>query len=96
MGGESPIGNSLELYERIQAEMPEFVEQLQERGLHMKQIYPAPYENDGKVSDDPDIFVRTCTLTVFPESPITLTTRVSMGLEGLLSPETTTRQRAGR
>lgn len=50
MGGGSPIGNSLEMFERVQAEMPEFIEELQKRGLHMKQVYPKPYYNDGKVS----------------------------------------------
>ncbi|KAI5479259.1 hypothetical protein MNV49_003954 [Pseudohyphozyma bogoriensis] len=47
-GGESPIANSLELFERVSAELPEFVAELQKRGLAMKQIYPAPYFNDGK------------------------------------------------
>ncbi|WRT65278.1 uncharacterized protein IL334_002221 [Kwoniella shivajii] len=47
-GGESPVGNSLEMFERINAEIPDFVEEVQKRGLSMTQIYPAPYENDGK------------------------------------------------
>nr|XP_019010647.1 uncharacterized protein I206_05121 [Kwoniella pini CBS 10737]OCF49428.1 hypothetical protein I206_05121 [Kwoniella pini CBS 10737] len=49
-GGESPIGNSLEMFDRIVQEIPEFVKEVNERGLSMTQIYPAPYDNDGKVS----------------------------------------------
>ena len=49
-GGESPIGNSLEMYKRVHEEIPEFIEEVERRGLSMKQIYPKPYHNDGKVS----------------------------------------------
>ncbi|KAK4686965.1 hypothetical protein P7C73_g3165, partial [Tremellales sp. Uapishka_1] len=47
-GGESPIGNSLEMFKRIHDEIPEFVDEVHKRGLSMKQIYPAPYYNNGK------------------------------------------------
>ncbi|KAJ7117987.1 hypothetical protein C8R43DRAFT_901621 [Mycena crocata] len=56
VGGESPIGNSLEMFERIHAEIPEFVEEVQKRGLNMKQIYPAPYYNDGKLPSKSNYF----------------------------------------
>ncbi|KAK0478184.1 hypothetical protein IW261DRAFT_1482313 [Armillaria novae-zelandiae] len=36
-GGESPIANSLEIYERVKEELPEFVEELTKRGLTMRQ-----------------------------------------------------------
>jgi hypothetical protein len=38
------------MFKRVHEEIPEFVEEIQKRGLSMTQIYPAPYHNDGKAS----------------------------------------------
>ncbi|KAK0456779.1 hypothetical protein EV421DRAFT_1754668 [Armillaria borealis] len=46
-GGESPIANSLEIYERVKEELPEFVEELAKRGLTMRQVYPPAGHNRG-------------------------------------------------
>lgn len=49
LGGESPIANSLEIYERVKEELPEFVEELAKRGLTMRQVYPPAGHNRGNV-----------------------------------------------
>ncbi|KAM0747649.1 Clavaminate synthase-like protein [Meredithblackwellia eburnea MCA 4105] len=58
-GGATPLANSLEVFERVFAELPEFVEELQQRGLSMRQVYRAP-GNTGKGNeftwDGPDSF----------------------------------------
>lgn len=41
-GGESPFAHSAELYDRINAEMPEFVKEIAERGINSPDIYRAP------------------------------------------------------
>ncbi|KAG7450812.1 Clavaminate synthase-like protein [Guyanagaster necrorhizus] len=46
-GGESPIANSLEIYERVKEELPEFVQELAKRGLTMRQVYPPAGHNRG-------------------------------------------------
>lgn len=47
LGGESPIANSLEIYERVKEELPEFVQELAKRGLTMRQVYPPAGHNRG-------------------------------------------------
>lgn len=46
-GGESPFTHSAELYDRVLAEMPEFVERVAAKGLNSPDIYRAP-GNEGK------------------------------------------------
>ncbi|MCJ1302223.1 hypothetical protein MMC08_005026 [Hypocenomyce scalaris] len=47
-GGESPFAHSTELYERINAEMPEFIEEIQAKGIISPDTFSAPR------NDDPD------------------------------------------
>lgn len=42
VGGESPFVHSTELYDRIAQEIPDFVEQVAEKGLNSPDIYRAP------------------------------------------------------
>ncbi|KAJ2977383.1 hypothetical protein NQ176_g4404 [Zarea fungicola] len=46
-GGETPISSSLELFHRAQAEIPEFIEQLTEKGIISKVTYKATRQNVG-------------------------------------------------
>ncbi|KAM3511816.1 hypothetical protein MY11210_004507 [Beauveria gryllotalpidicola] len=46
-GGETPISSSLELYHRAQAEMPEFIELLAEKGILCKVTYKATKQKAG-------------------------------------------------
>ncbi|KAM3446048.1 hypothetical protein MY3296_010034 [Beauveria thailandica] len=46
-GGETPISSSLELYHRAQAEMPEFIELLAEKGILCKVVYKATKQKAG-------------------------------------------------
>ncbi|OGE55068.1 hypothetical protein PENARI_c005G10441 [Penicillium arizonense] len=46
-GGESPLAHSTELFDRVFAEMPEFVEEVNEKGLISPDIYRPP-GNEGK------------------------------------------------
>lgn len=41
-GGESPLGHSTELFERVNAEIPEFIEEVTKKGLMSPDIYRAP------------------------------------------------------
>lgn len=41
-GGESPFAHSAELFDRVNAEMPEFVEKVAKRGLNSPDVYRAP------------------------------------------------------
>jgi len=41
-GGESPFAHSTELYDRLQEEMPEFIEKVAELGLNSPDVYRAP------------------------------------------------------
>ena len=47
-GGETPLAHSCEVFDRIQSEMPEFIVELDKRGLAMRQVYRAA-GNEGKV-----------------------------------------------
>lgn len=46
-GGETPISSSLELFHRAQAEIPEFIELLAEKGILSKVTYRASKQNAG-------------------------------------------------
>ncbi|GJC92814.1 hypothetical protein ColKHC_01640 [Colletotrichum higginsianum] len=41
-GGATPIANSANVFEKVQAEIPELVEEIRKRGLGMKMIFRAP------------------------------------------------------
>ncbi|KAH8172081.1 taurine catabolism dioxygenase tauD, tfdA family protein [Sarocladium implicatum] len=46
-GGSTPIANSAKVFERVQAEIPELVEGVRQRGLGMKMVFRAP-GNEGQ------------------------------------------------
>ncbi|KAI8243629.1 Clavaminate synthase-like protein [Colletotrichum sp. SAR 10_99] len=48
-GGATPIANSANVFEKVQAEIPELVEQVHKRGLGMKMVFRAP-GNEAKVN----------------------------------------------
>ncbi|KXH40235.1 hypothetical protein CSIM01_06412 [Colletotrichum simmondsii] len=48
-GGATPIANSANVFEKVQAEIPELVEEISKRGLGMKMIFRAP-GNEAKVN----------------------------------------------
>ena len=50
LGGQTPIANSLEVFEKVQKELPAFVADLASRGLTMRQVYRAA-GNEGKVRE---------------------------------------------
>ncbi|GJC80529.1 hypothetical protein ColLi_03367 [Colletotrichum liriopes] len=41
-GGATPIANSANVFEKVQAEIPELVEEIRKRGLGMKMVFRAP------------------------------------------------------
>ncbi|KAF6836443.1 hypothetical protein CPLU01_03727 [Colletotrichum plurivorum] len=48
-GGATPIANIANVFEKVQAEIPELVEQIHKRGLGMKMVFRAP-GNEAKVN----------------------------------------------
>jgi hypothetical protein len=49
IGGSSPLAHSGELFDRVNAKMPDFVKDLNTKGLLTVETYHAP-GNEGKVS----------------------------------------------
>ncbi|KAH8655249.1 hypothetical protein BX600DRAFT_385851 [Xylariales sp. PMI_506] len=49
-GGATPIAHSANVFEKVQAQIPELVEQVRDRGLGMKQVFRAP-GNEAKVNE---------------------------------------------